>query len=131
MTGTEPSGGNTGQSFKGRCHKYPAAEGGDDRWYTFWGRGLRNNDQDGASKEKAEDQKLYRLEIPADPVTGTWTWSTVTPTAEDGTGGLTAAVEADWENGGGIHYTRFFYVPALRCFAWIPRHDSNVELIKP
>jgi hypothetical protein len=100
-TGTEPTGGKTGQSFKARCDKYPAADGGDDRWYTYWGRGLRSNDDDGAGKEKADDQNLYRLEIPADPVAGTWTWSTFTPSAEDGTGGLTAAIESDWANGAG------------------------------
>jgi hypothetical protein len=131
VSGEWPHGEGTGQGWRGRMDKYPRADGGDDCWYHLWGRGTRTNSGDTTPKEKAHQQFLWKLAIPSDPITGTWEWSTFTPTTEDDTGGITAAHEQDWENGGGIHYTRFFYVPAIRCFAWIPRPDSNVELIKP
>jgi hypothetical protein len=131
VSGAFPNGDGTGVNWRGRMDKYPSTHGGDDCWYFLWGRGVRTNGSDGAIKEKAHQQYLWRLEIPSDPVGGTWSWSTVAPTAEDDSGGITAAHEQDFANAGGMHYTRFFYVPALRCFAWIPRHDSPVELIKP
>jgi hypothetical protein len=132
FTGTLPHGDAavTGQGCRGRWDQYPVRDGGDDRWYALWGRGTRDNTDDTTPKEKAYQQYLWRLEIP-NPVTGTWQLGTFSPKTEDGTGGITAAHEQDFANGGGIHYTRFFYVPALKCFAWIPRPDSNVELIKP
>jgi hypothetical protein len=32
---------------------------------------------------------------------------------------------------GNDHYTRFFYVPAVQCFAWVAGVQERVVLVKP
>lgn len=65
---------------------------------------------------------IHRLTPPTgDPITGTWTISTFTVN-----GNLPSTA-----GGGPRHYTRFFYVPSLECFAWIASATSPVFLIRP
>jgi hypothetical protein len=107
-----------------RWDLYPVADGGDGCFYTFSGAGPAYKD---GLVPLAADQSLMKLAPPAsgNPVTGTWTFSTV-PIR----GGITAQWVSD-ESAGAYHESRFFYVPAIRCFAWIPNGSGAVELIKP
>jgi hypothetical protein len=83
---------------------YPA----HDAFYTYNGSG----------------QSLYKLTPPAsNPLTGTWTVSTVS------IGGATIPQFSSSNNV--RHYSRFFYVPALQCLAWISNAYNRVALIKP
>ena len=67
-----------------------------------------------------------KLTPPAsDPLAGTWTVSKV-----EITGGLTAQYVVD-PGAGAFHHTRFFYVPSIGSFAWIPNGTGAVELVKP
>jgi hypothetical protein len=73
---------------------------------------------------------IYKLTPPAGSgLTGTWT-----VTAEP-IGGATMPLQGSqfgtYATGGGSHYSRFFYVPALECFAWIASINDNVVLVKP
>ena len=106
-----------------RWDEYPMADGGDGCFYTFSGAGPAY--QDGVVP-LAADQSLMKLMPPSsgNPLGGTWTFSTV-PIR----GGLTAqwSTDATYAH----HESRFFYVPAIRCFAWIPNGSGAVELIKP
>ncbi len=106
-----------------RWEQYPAADGGDGAFYTFTGVGPTYAR---AAVPLATSQSLWRLAPPSgDPITGTWEFSTV-PIA----GGISAEYVVD--TGAGAHHeSRFFYVPALRCFAWIPNGSGAVELIRP
>ena len=107
-----------------RWEEYPVADGGDGCFYTLTGSGPLYS---GGGAPPAVSQELLKLAPPAsgDPLTGTWTFSTA-PIR----GGITAqyATQAD---SGAFHDSRFFYVAALRCFAWIPNGSGPVELIKP
>ena len=107
-----------------RWEHYPAADGGDGCFYTLTGSGPAY----GASGAPlASSQELLKLAPPAsgNPLSGTWTFSMV-PIR----GGITAQYVTD-PSAGAFHDSRFFYVPAIRCFAWIPNGSGAVELIKP
>ncbi len=70
-------------------------------------------------------QTLYKLTPPAtNPLTNPWIVSTL------GVTGLTMPAHPTTGNGTS-HYTRFFYVPPLDCFAWIGNSGSRVVLLKP
>jgi hypothetical protein len=45
--------------------------------------------------------------------------------------GATLPPRANMTGAGNAHYTRFFYVPGLQCFAWVADVTSQVALIKP
>jgi hypothetical protein len=107
-----------------RWEQYPIADGGDGCFYTLTGSGPAYVDN---NPPLAAAQELQKLAPPAsgNPMTGTWTFSTV-PVR----GGITAQYVTD-PSAGAFHDTRFFYVPAIRCFAWIPNGSGAVELIKP
>lgn len=107
-----------------RWEPYPISAGGDGAFYAFSGDGPVY--LEGQPPPKATLQALYKLTPPASqPLTGTWRLSTV-PVS----GGLTAFYKVD-AGSGAHHYSRFFFVPALRCFAWIPNGSGAVELVKP
>jgi hypothetical protein len=106
-----------------RWHEYPASDGGDGAFYTFAGAGPAYGS---GPAPLAGSQSLLRLAPPAgEALSGTWEFSSV-PIS----GGITAQYVTD-PGAGAQHETRFFYVPALRCFAWIPNGSGPVELIKP
>jgi hypothetical protein len=68
-----------------------------------------------------------KITPPATGITGTWSVSSVTP------GGATAIptkVNAEVTNDL-CHYTRFFYVPPLNCFAWVAGGTRKVALWRP
>jgi hypothetical protein len=117
-------------SYKVRMAKYPVAHGGDDHWYGFWGRGPSSpNDNTTLTTQKALHQYLNKIVIPS-VLTDTWQLETVTINDEEGLGGLTSNFDKDYVNAQCLHFTRFFFVPWLRCFAWIPRPNAPVELIR-
>jgi hypothetical protein len=66
---------------------------------------------------------ITKLTPPASGITGTWTASTITPP--------TAFPAIQRGSGTCCHYTRFFYVPALDCFAWVAGGTAQVALWKP
>jgi hypothetical protein len=70
---------------------------------------------------------LWRLKPPAgDPLTGTWTVTSLT------VGGATLPSISEAAQASGVrHYTRFFYVPAIASFAWIADSFSPVHLVRP
>lgn len=69
-------------------------------------------------------QAIHKLTPPAsNPLTGTWTVSTVA---------ISGATLSPQQNEHGVgHYSRFFYVPPLQCFAWIAGGANRVALVKP
>ncbi len=90
-------------------HLYPR----DGSYYTHEGMG------------NATLLKITPPAIGLNPLTATWACSTRT---------LTSALRtqpADRIISGAVHNTRFFYVPSLDCFAWIPGEEYPVQLIKP
>lgn len=104
-------------------HLYPASDGGDGSFYAFRGKGPIYADP---PHPLATDQFLLKLTPPAtSPLTNPWVFSTA-PIS----GGITAEYVVD-AGGGAIHHSRFFYVPSLRVFAWIPNGTGAAELIKP
>ena len=107
-----------------RWELYPAAYGGDGCFYTLTGSCPAYSS---GGAPLASSQDLLKLAPPAsgNPLTGTWTFSTVAIR-----GGITAQYVVD-PSAGAFHDSRFFYVPAIRCFAWIPNGSGAVELIKP
>jgi hypothetical protein len=107
-----------------RWDEYPVDDGGDGCFYTLTGAGPAYAS---GIVPQAESQELLKLIPPAsgNPMTGTWTFAT-TPIR----GGITAQWMVD-AGAGANHGSRFFYVPAIRCFAWIPNGSGPVELIKP
>jgi hypothetical protein len=116
VTGTIPT-------TRFRWELYPSADGGDGSYYAFSGVGPV---YESPPYPLATDQFLHKLTPPAsDPLSSPWVFSTH-PIA----GGLTAQYVTD-AGSGAQHQTRFFYVPALRVFAWIPNGTGPVELIKP
>jgi hypothetical protein len=94
-------------SHNNRWDYYPV----DGCWYTYAGDG---------------SQVIHKLAPP--PVSagtsGTWTCSTVQ------IGGAALSPKAS-ASGNKDHYTRFFYVPGLQCFAWVAGVTQKVALIKP
>ncbi|MGZ8274215.1 MAG: hypothetical protein ACXWUM_09880, partial [Burkholderiaceae bacterium] len=107
-----------------RWELYPVADGGDGCFYTLTGSGPGYGD---GNPPLAARQELLKLAPPAsgNPLSGTWTFSAV-PIR----GGITAQYVTD-PSAGAQHESRFFYVPAIRCFGWIPNGSGAVELIKP
>jgi hypothetical protein len=106
-----------------RWSLYPKADGGDGSYYAFSGKGPLYTDP---PYPLATEQALDKLTPPeSDPLTGVWTASKV-----EITGGLTAQYVVD-SGSGAFHHTRFFYVPSIRAFAWIPNGTGAVELVKP
>jgi hypothetical protein len=104
-------------------HLYPEADGGDGSYYAFRGKGAV---YEAPPYPLATDQFLLKLTPPASsPLTNPWVFSTA-PIS----GGITAEYVVD-AGGGAMHHSRFFYVPSLRVFAWIPNGTGAVELIKP
>jgi len=117
VSGTVPT-----QQF--RWELYPEADGGDGSWYAFSGTGPVYEST--PPYPQATEQSLHKLTPPdADTPDGPWTVSTVAIS-----GGLTAQYVSD-PSAGAFHHTRFFYVPALQVFAWIPNGTGAVELIRP
>lgn len=103
-----------------RFHRYPA----DGCWYTLRGKANRASisswPNDGSpAATLAADQCLLKI----DPTTWTVTQEAIT-------GGIVALWESRWV-ASPPHGNAFVYVPALQCFAWFPRHDAPVQLIKP
>lgn len=92
-----------------RWHLYPSADGGDNCYYTYIDNGSR---------------QLKKFN-PA-----TRAFSTVTI-------GNGAAIPRINPGSGQIypnqatHFTRFFYVPARRCFAFVPGNGQQVALMRP
>lgn len=93
----------TGSSrTKTRWHLYPSADGGDDCLYTH---------------AHAGQSVLKKF----DPVTRTFSLVTIT----------NGPTMPSWDTGNPGHYSRFFYVPHRKCFAWIPGGASSVYLVRP
>ena len=106
--------------FYTRFHQYPV----DGCWYALNGTANRAaldtwpNDGS-ASTTLAADQSLLKI----DPTT--WTITRVA---------ISGGILALWESrytATPPHGNAFVYVPKLECFAWFPRHDAPVQLIKP
>lgn len=70
-------------------------------------------------------EKLKPPPLGTDPLTEDWTASTVT------VGTALTQQPAAYITSGAVHYNRFFYVPMLGCFAWVPGGDEPVVLLKP
>lgn len=66
-------------------------------------------------------RKLKPPPLDGDPLTDTWTISDVT---------VDTALTQQFHSSA-IHHNRFFRVPLLGCFAWIPGGDEPVVLLKP
>lgn len=112
------------QAFGVRWAQYPTADGGDNCHYST----------DGYSGV------ITKITPPASGITGTWTISNVTPASiVNGNGANYPLAFPPARAGGGTaeggstlpHCTRFFYVPALTCFAWVAGGDQPVALWKP
>lgn len=92
-----------------------------------YGRGNRwaySPDHDAFFAYPGSGQTIYKLTPPSgNALTGTWSVSSQT------VAGATLANSSSQNNT--RHYTRFFYVPALRSLAWIANTSSRVALIKP
>jgi hypothetical protein len=83
----------------------------DGCWYSYSGDGTNVID------------KL----TPPSGTTTYWAFSKVTISLP---GGATLPPKQDVYGANGSHYTRFFYVPALQCFAWVSGTQTQVALIK-
>ena len=93
----------TGSSrTKTRWHLYPSADGGDDCLYTH---------------AYAGQSVLKKF----DPVTRTFSLVTI----------ANGPTMPSWDTSNPGHYSRFFYVPYRKCFAWIPGGASSVYLVRP
>jgi hypothetical protein len=69
---------------------------------------------------------IFKLAPPSSsPLTSTWTASTVA------IGGAGLPAQSNVSNNGSSHYSRFFYVAPLQCFAWIAGGTNQVVLVKP
>jgi hypothetical protein len=94
---------------------------------TQYGRGNRwaySPDHDAFFGYGGSGQTIYKLTPPSsNPLTNTWT------VTSQGITGATLASSTSQNNT--RSYSRFFYVPALRCLAWIANTSSRVALIKP
>ena len=70
---------------------------------------------------------IYRLTPPnSQPLTSTWSVTSFSPL-----GASLPSISSDALNSGSRHYSRFFYVPSIACFAWISTSTEPVTLIKP
>ena len=85
-----------------RWHEYPVTDGGDGCFYTHTTPGV---------------SRLAKF----DPTTGAFSFETIDngPTLPS------------WATAYPGHYSRFFYVPARKCFAWIPDFNLQVYLLRP
>lgn len=93
-------------SHNEQWHFYPP----DGCWYSYKGSG----------------QTINKLTPPSSNYfSSTWAFSNVT------LGGATLGTDMAITEHDNHHYTRFFYVPSLQCFAWIAGGSSRVALIKP
>jgi hypothetical protein len=114
-----------GNDLRIRFHKYPT----DGCFYAYDGRGAvipAKNYSGLDPKRLAARQYLYKLAPPAgDWKTGTWTLG-----QHPITGGITALAVHQYDPEM-IIFDGFTYVPAINCFAWFPRIDAPLELIKP
>lgn len=101
------SGSLSDRIYSTRFHYYPA----DRCWYAHDGYG---------------NATLHKITPPdSNYFAATWTLSTVTV-------GTTLTQQPQiYIDSGAVHNSRFFFVPALGCFAWIPGGDNNVQLLKP
>lgn len=94
--------GTSGASSRTRWHEYPVADGGDGRFYTHAHAGQR------ILKWFDPDSLEF---------------------------GLTTITQGDampsWNTSYPGHYANFFYVPALRCFAFVPGNNQRVALLRP
>lgn len=71
--------------------------------------------------------EIWKLTPPTgDPLTGTWAISSFTVT-----GATLPDIRGPAQDAGARHFTRFFYVPSLKLFAWIADSTSPVMLIRP
>lgn len=100
--------GNLPPDNQSQWQLYPS----DGCWYTYLGNG---------------GNTIYKIQPPAgNPLTETWTVSTVQ------IGGANLASQpADAIKNGSVHNTRFFYVRAIGCFAWIAGERNQVAILKP
>lgn len=100
--------GSLPQDNQSRWHLYPA----DGCWYTYLGNG---------------GNTIHKIQPPAgNPLTETWTVSTVL------IGGAPLASQPkEAIDNGAVHNTRFFYVRAIGCFAWIAGENNQVAILKP
>lgn len=96
------------QAQTSRWAYYPASSGGDGCHYGY----------DGTSG------KVVKLAPPATGITGTWTATAITPVS----GSFPAMQRGSGTCG---HYTRWMFVPALQCFAWVAGGSAQVALWKP
>jgi len=100
--------GNLPPDNQSQWHRYPA----DGCWYTYIGNG---------------GNTLHKIQPPAgNLLTETWQVSTV----QVGGVNLASQPREAIENGS-VHNTRFFYVRALGCFAWIAGEGNRVAILKP
>jgi hypothetical protein len=91
---------------RNRWHLYPL----DGCFYTYPGTG----------------SKIWKLQPPSsNPLGNTWTVTSQT------VGGAGMIDDYSITNSGPRHYSRFFYVPAIQCFAWIPGGPNQTVLVKP
>jgi hypothetical protein len=95
-------------SHDNRFDYYPA----DGCWYSYSGDGTNVID------------KLAPPNTPSN-ATSTWVYSKVT------IGGASLSPQQNDSGANNAHYTRFFYVPQLQCFAWVAGGFTPVALIKP
>lgn len=94
--------GTGASAYKLRWHLYPTADGGDGCFYTHAHAG-----QSILKKFDPASRVFSLVTIANGPTLPTW----------------------DTSNPG--HYSRFFYVPYRRCFAWIPGSNASVYLVRP
>jgi hypothetical protein len=100
-----PFSGSMPSTQGGRWAKYRGS------WYHYWGVG--------------SGQGIYKLTPPAsNPFSNPWVFSTVTVP------GATLP-QGDIPSGSPGHRTRFCYVPALDCLAWLGNMTSQVALLRP
>lgn len=107
-TGLASSGqtGGSGEQLANRWVKYPTADGGDGAFYTYRDNG---------------SNLIKRF----DPVTRAF--SDVTVTGGVAMPRIGSAIYPNQTQ----HFTRFCYVPARKCFAWIPGNGQQVALLRP
>ncbi|MGD9597439.1 MAG: hypothetical protein AB7G76_03590 [Steroidobacteraceae bacterium] len=100
---------NIGMSGPGegtRWHKYPVADGGDGCFYTYIDNGSR---------------QLKKF----DPVSRVF--SNVTVSIGPAIPRIGSAIYPNQST----HFTRFCYVPARKCFAWVPGNGQQIALLRP
>lgn len=98
--------GMSGPAEGTRWHKYPVADGGDGCFYTYIDNGSR---------------QLKKF----DPTTRVF--SNITVSSGPAIPRIGSAIYPNQAT----HFTRFCYVPARKCFAWIPGNGQQVALLRP